>query len=53
MGQPITIYDKDGNAVTVYGRAQLEELLKAGHTEAPPLVESEQQPPKRAKRKAK
>ncbi|MCP4933354.1 MAG: hypothetical protein GY927_03910 [bacterium] len=32
MGEPITIYDKNGKESTVYGKAQLEVEIKGGKT---------------------
>ncbi len=49
MGQPITIYDKDGNAVVVYGLAQMEFLLGAGHTKDKPLAKQPARKPRKTK----
>lgn len=53
MGQPTTIYDKDGNPVVVYGLAQMKVLLGAGHTKDQPLAEQPAEKTARKPRKAK
>lgn len=36
MGEPITVYDKNGKPMTVYGRAYANELIAAGQATAEP-----------------
>ena len=38
MGEPITLYGKDGESIVVYGRAQAAELLVEGYTDSPPPI---------------
>ena len=32
MGEPITLYDKNGKTITVYGQAVMKAMLEAGAT---------------------
>ena len=44
MGQPITLYDPDGDPVTVYGQAQAALMVEQGFTLAPPPVADSDEP---------
>lgn len=41
MGEPITLYDKDGNIFFVYGPATMHEALEAGATIEKPQPKAE------------
>lgn len=41
MGEPVTVYDSEGSPVVVYGKSQMESVLKAGGSKEKP------EPPKR------
>jgi hypothetical protein len=57
MGEPIRIYSPNGDAVTIYGKAQAAQMVADGYTYSPPVLPEAmpeievEQPAKRVVRK--